>query len=246
MALQNKILNRPVPRTVFLLYNILMDKLKVIAHIHTDFPEKFGVPRQSGIVKSLMGRIVFEPEFRSPDALKGMEEFDYLWLLWEFEGVKQDNFVATVRPPRLGGNKTRGVFATRSPFRPNPIGLSSVKLERIEYTENGPEIVVSGVDMRDNTPIFDIKPYLSYADSHPEASDGFAGTHLEEALTVDFPEVLLAAIPSDKQEALLDVLRQDPRPHYQNDPERVYGVSFAGHNVKFVVKDKVLTVTAVE
>ena len=224
-----------------------MDRLKVIAHIHTDFPEKFGVPRQSGIVKSLIGRIVFEPEFRSSDALKGIEEFDYLWLLWEFEGVASDKFVATVRPPRLGGNETRGVFATRSPFRPNPIGLSSVKLERVEFSDReGPVIYVSGVDMRDNTPIFDIKPYLSYADAHPEASDGFAGDHLEEALTVDFPDELLAMIPADKHEALTEVLSQDPRPHYQNDPERVYGVSFAGRNIKFVVRDNVLTVTAVE
>ena len=223
-----------------------MDKLKVIAHIHTDFPEKFGVPRQSGIVKSLQGRIVFEPEFRSPDALKGIEDFDYLWLLWEFEGVKQDTFSATVRPPRLGGNETMGVFATRSPFRPNPIGLSSVKLERVEYTENGPEIIVSGVDMRDNTPIFDIKPYLSYADAHPEASNGFAGTHLEEGLTVECSDELLRKLPSDKREALIEVLKQDPRPHYQDDPSRVYGVSFAGRNVKFTVTGKTLTVTAVE
>ena len=155
--------------------------------------------------------------------------------------------MATVRPPRLGGNETRGVFATRSPFRPNPIGLSSVKLERVEFSDReGPVIYVSGVDMRDNTPIFDIKPYLSYADAHPEASDGFAGDHLEEALTVDFPDELLAMIPADKHEALTEVLSQDPRPHYQNDPERVYGVSFAGRNIKFVVRDNVLTVTAVE
>ncbi|MBO4617946.1 MAG: tRNA (N6-threonylcarbamoyladenosine(37)-N6)-methyltransferase TrmO [Lachnospiraceae bacterium] len=223
-----------------------MDKLKVIAHIHTDFPEKFGVPRQSGVVKSLTGRIVFEPEFRSSDALKGIEEFDYLWLLWEFEGVASDKFTATVRPPRLGGNETRGVFATRSPFRPNPIGLSNVKLERVEYTADGPEIIVSGIDMRDNTPIFDIKPYLAYADAHPEASDGFAGTHIEEGLEVVFPDDLLSMLPADKRESAVDVLRQDPRPHYHDDPERVYGVSFAGKNIKFQVNRNVLTVTAVE
>ena len=223
-----------------------MDRLKVIAHIHTDFPEKFGVPRQSGVVKSLTGRIVFEPEFRSSDALKGIEEFDYLWLLWEFEGVASDKFTATVRPPRLGGNETRGVFATRSPFRPNPIGLSNVKLERVEYTADGPEIIVSGIDMRDNTPIFDIKPYLAYADAHPEASDGFAGTHIEEGLEVAFPDDLLSILPADKRESAVDVLRQDPRPHYHDDPERVYGVSFAGKNIKFQVNGNVLTVTAVE
>ena len=223
-----------------------MDRLKVIAHIHTDFPEKFGVPRQSGVVKSLTGRIVFEPEFRSSDALKGIEEFDYLWLQWEFEGVASDKFTATVRPPRLGGNETRGVFATRSPFRPNPIGLSNVKLERVEYTADGPEIIVSGIDMRDNTPIFDIKPYLAYADAHPEASDGFAGTHIEEGLEVAFPDDLLSILPADKRESAVDVLRQDPRPHYHDDPERVYGVSFAGKNIKFQVNGNVLTVTAVE
>lgn len=228
------------------MYNTIMDRLKVIAHIHTDFPEKFGVPRQSGVVKSLTGRIVFEPEFRSSDALKGIEEFDYLWLLWEFEGVASDKFTATVRPPRLGGNETRGVFATRSPFRPNPIGLSNVKLERVEYTADGPEIIVSGIDMRDNTPIFDIKPYLAYADAHPEASDGFAGTHIEEALEVVFPNDLLSILPADKRESAVDVLGQDPRPHYHDDPERVYGVSFAGKNIKFQVNGNVLTVTAVE
>ena len=228
------------------MYNTIMDRLKVIAHIHTDFPEKFGVPRQSGVVKSLTGRIVFEPEFRSSDALKGIEEFDYLWLLWEFEGVASDKFTATVRPPRLGGNETRGVFATRSPFRPNPIGLSNVKLERVEYTADGPEIIVSGIDMRDNTPIFDIKPYLAYADAHPEASDGFAGTHIEEGLEVVFPDDLLSMLPADKRESAVDVLKQDPRPHYHDDPERVYGVSFAGKNIKFQVNRNVLTVTAVE
>lgn len=228
------------------MYNTIMDKLKVIAHIHTDFPEKFGVPRQSGVVKSLTGRIVFEPEFRSSDALKDIEGFDYLWLLWEFEGVASDKFTATVRPPRLGGNETRGVFATRSPFRPNPIGLSNVKLERVEYTADGPEIIVSGIDMRDNTPIFDIKPYLAYADAHPEASDGFAGTHIEEGLEVVFPSDLLSMLPADKRESAIDVLKQDPRPHYHDDPERVYGVSFAGKNIKFQVNGNVLTVTAVE
>ena len=222
-----------------------MDSLKVIAHIHTDFPEKFGVPRQSGVIEELKGRIVFTPEFRNKDALKGIEEFDYLWLLWEFEGVKTDTFSPTVRPPRLGGNETRGVFATRSPFRPNPIGLSSVKLESVEYTAEGPVINVSGVDMRDNTPIFDIKPYLAYADSHPGASEGFAGTHRYDELEVEFPESLLNVYPEDKRNTAVAVLRQDPRPHYQDDPERLYGVSFAGFDIKFKVSGNVLIVTDV-
>lgn len=222
-----------------------MSELKIIAHIHTDFDEKFGVPRQSGLCNA-KGRIVFEPEYRSADALKGIEEFDYLWILWGFEGVESDTFRATVRPPRLGGNETRGVFATRSPFRPNPIGLSSVKLEGVEETSDGNVIVVSGIDMRDNTPIYDIKPYLSYVDSHPEASDGFAGEHKDEELTVKYESSLFDKLPGDKRETLLEVLKQDPRPHYQDDPNRLYGLSFAGFNVKFRVSDGVLEVVCVE
>lgn len=222
-----------------------MSELKIIAHIHTDFDEKFGVPRQSGLCNA-KGRIVFEPEYRSADALKGIEEFDYLWILWGFEGVESDTFKATVRPPRLGGNETRGVFATRSPFRPNPIGLSSVKLEGVEETSDGNVIVVSGIDMRDNTPIYDIKPYLSYVDSHPEASDGFAGEHKDEELTVKYESSLFDKLPDDKRETLLEVLKQDPRPHYQDDPNRLYGLSFAGFNVKFRVSDGVLEVVCVE
>lgn len=219
-----------------------MKKLKVIAHIHTDFPEKFGIPRQSGLVKGLKGRIVFEPEYSTPDAVKGIEEFSHLWLLWEFEGVSKDTFTATVRPPRLGGNETRGVFATRSPFRPNPIGLSSVKLEGVEMTEKGPVLIVSGVDLRDNTPIFDIKPYLAYADAHPEASDGFAGEHLDEELKVEFPESLLCKLPESDRETLISVLSQDPRPHYQNDPDRIYGLSYKTFNIHFKVLGNTLTV----
>lgn len=225
---------------------LAMEELKIIAHIHTDFPEKFGVPRQSGLVPSLKGRIVFEPEYRTSDAIKGIEEFDYLWLLWEFEGVDRGTFNATVRPPRLGGNETRGVFATRSPFRPNPIGLSSVKLECIVNGTNGPELIVSGIDMRDNTPIYDIKPYLSYVDSHPEASNGFAGEHKDEHLKVKDPEGLLKKLPADKQEAILEVLKQDPRPHYQDDPSRAYGISFAEVNIKFHVSGTTLTVDEVK
>ena len=219
-----------------------MDGLKVIAHIRTDFKEKFGIPRQSGLIKGLMGRIVFEPEFQSPDALKGIEEFSYLWLLWEFEGVPTDRFNATVRPPRLGGNETKGVFATRSPFRPNPIGLSSVKLERIEETSEGPVLIVSGIDMRDNTPIFDIKPYLPYADSHPDATDGFAGAVKDDELRVVFPKELLARFPESERENIVEILKQDPRPHYQEDPERIYGVTYAGINVRFKVNGSELTV----
>lgn len=221
-------------------------ELKVIAHIHTDFPEKFGIPRQSGLVKELQGYIVFEPEYRTKDALKGIEEFTHLWLLWAFEGVDTDKFNATVRPPRLGGNETRGVFATRSPFRPNPIGLSSVKFEGLEETGEGTVIRVSGIDMRDNTPIYDIKPYLAYVDAHPEATDGFAGEHKEDNLRVVFPEKFLSEFEEEKRETIIRVLSQDPRPHYQNDADRIYGVSFAGKNVKFKVDGDTLTVTGVE
>lgn len=224
-----------------------MDRLKVIAHIKTDFPEKFGIPRQSGLVEGLTGIIIFEPEFRTVDAIDGIEEFTHLWLLWEFEGVASDSFVAKVRPPRLGGNETRGVFATRSPFRPNPVGLSSVKLEAVDYDDPlGPVLIVSGIDMRDNTPIYDIKPYLAYVDSHPEASDGFAGIKKDDNLLVEISESLLKKVPASKQTALIEILLEDPRPHYQNDPERVYGLSFAGLNIKFTVADKVLNVIEIE
>lgn len=220
-----------------------MAEIKVIAHIHTDFPEKFGIPRQSGLVPELIGKITFEPEYRSYDALKGITEFNYLWLLWIFDVPDNDNFQATVRPPRLGGNETRGVFATRSPFRPNPIGLSSVKLESVQETEDGPVLIVSGIDLRDNTKIIDIKPYLAYVDSHEDASNGFAGEHLDEALNIVFPEDLLQTIPESKREALKKVLSEDPRPHYQHDSERIYGFVFAEYNIKFKVKDNTLTVT---
>ena len=223
-----------------------MKELKVIAHIHTDMPEKFGIPRQSGIVKSLTGRIVFEPEFKSYDAVKGLEEFSHLWLLWEFEGVPQDKFNATVRPPRLGGNETMGVFATRSPFRPNPIGLSSVKLEGVEKGNDGPVIIVSGIDLRDNTPIFDIKPYLAYADSHPEAKDGFAGAHVYEQLNVDIPLEFKDLIGSEDFDTVVSLLKEDPRPHYQKDPDRVYGMAFKNLNIKFKVLENILTVVGVE
>lgn len=223
-----------------------MRKLKVIAHIRTDFPEKFGIPRQSGLVEGLKGRIVFEPEYRTKDALKGIEEYNYIWLLWEFEDIPGDKFNATVRPPRLGGNETRGVFATRSPFRPNPIGLSSVKLEGVEESDEGPVIIVSGIDMRDNTPIYDIKPYLEYVDSHTGAGSGFAELHKNESLSVRFSEELLKCIEPEKREACVQILAQDPRPHYQSDPERIYGISFAGKNIKFRVSGNELTVVSIE
>ena len=219
---------------------------KIIAHIRTDFPEKFGVPRQSGLVKELIGRIVFEPEYRNVDALRGIEGYDYLWLIWKFEGVEREKCSPTVRPPRLGGETHMGVFATRSPFRPNPIGLSSVKLEDVELTAEGPVLVVSGIDLRDNTPIYDIKPYLPYVDSHPDARGGFAEQKADYALEVVFPEALLEKIPLQKRQAIKEVLKQDPRPAYHEDAKRQYGVAFAGFNVRFCVSDGVLTVLEVE
>ena len=223
-----------------------MRELKTIARIYTDFPEKFGIPRQSGIVKELTGRREFEPPYRNPDAVRGIEGFDYLWLLWGFEAGEDNGFKATVRPPRLGGNERMGVFATRSPFRPNHIGLSSVRLERVDMTDKGAVLYVSGIDMRDNTPIYDIKPYLSYTDSHEGARSGFVKDEGSMALEVDFPEDMLAMLPPDKREAATAMLREDIRPSYQDDPEREYGVSFAGYDLKFRVDGRVLRVTGVK
>ena len=219
--------------------------MKAIAYIHTDLPEKFGIPRQSGLVKELKGRIVFEPEYRSMDAVKGLEGFNYIWLLWEFQGVDRSHFSATVRPPRLGGNTRVGVFATRSPFRPNPIGLSSVHLDGITETQEGPVLEVSGVDLRDMTPIYDIKPYLPYVDCHPDALDGFAGEAKDYHVEVEITGELLGRIPEEKQDALRKLLSQDPRPSYHTDEQREYGLSFAGQNISFVVNGGVLTVTNV-
>lgn len=216
--------------------------MEIIAHIYTDFVEKFGIPRQSGLVKELKGRIVFEPEYRCPDAVKGLEGFDYIWLLWQFEGTERGHWSATVKPPRLGGNTRMGVFATRSPFRPNPVGLSSVRLEGIEYTEEGPVLYVSGIDLKNRTPIYDIKPYLPYTDSHPDAREGFAHGVKEYELTVEFPEELLSVYPEEKRAAIIEVLKQDPRPAYHDDENRKYGVSFAGYDVHFKVKGETLTV----
>ncbi len=216
--------------------------MKIIAHIETDFPEKFGIPRQSGLVEELEGTVVFRPEYRTLDALKGLEGFNYIWLLWKFEGTDREHWSATVKPPRLGGNRHMGVFATRSPFRPNPIGLSSVRLRAIEMTDRGPVLRVAGADLRDGTPIYDIKPYLRYADSHPDAVDGFAEERKDYGLKVSFPPELLNQFPPGKQKAILEVLAQDPRPSYQEDPLRRYGVSFAGWDVHFTVEGDRLTV----
>ena len=216
--------------------------MEIIARIYTDFAEKFGIPRQSGLVRELTGKIVFEPKYRCADAVKGLEGVDYIWLLWKFQGTERGHWSATVKPPRLGGNTRMGVFATRSPFRPNPIGLSSVKLEHIEYSEDGPVLFVSGIDLKNETPIYDIKPYLPYTDCHPDAREGFAHAVKEYALQVEFPEELLKLFPDEKQEAIIEVLRQDPRPSYHDDETRKYGVAFAGYDVHFRVKGDVLTV----
>ena len=217
--------------------------MKVIAHIRSDFSSKFGVPRQSGLVDSLEAAIIFEPEYRNADAVRGMEGFSHLWLIWAFHQAVRDTWSPTVRPPRLGGNIRMGVFATRSPFRPNPIGLSSVRQDRVEITAaHGPVIYVRGADLVDGTPIFDIKPYIPYADSHPEAVGGFASAPAGETLTVVIPPEQLKKVPESRREALRGVLAQDPRPHYQNDPNRVYGFQFAGMEVRFSVAEQTLTV----
>ena len=221
--------------------------IRPIAHIKSDFTDKFGIPRQSGLVPELTARIVFEPEYRDPNALVGLEGYSHLWLIWQFSTVAAEyaagkSWRPTVRPPRLGGNARRGVFATRSPYRPNALGLSCVELSGIE---NG-DILVKGVDLLDGTPIFDIKPYIPYADCHPDAQAGFTTQLDERMVTVECPPELLDKIPAETQPALLAVLSHDPRPSYQNDPERVYGMAFAGWNVRFRVQKKTLTVCEIE
>nr|WP_325196116.1 tRNA (N6-threonylcarbamoyladenosine(37)-N6)-methyltransferase TrmO [uncultured Oscillibacter sp.] len=217
--------------------------MRVIARIHSDFATKFGVPRQSGLVDTLESTVVFEPEYRNMDALRGLEDFSHLWLVWVFDKAVRRDWSPTVRPPRLGGNRRMGVFATRSPFRPNPIALSSVKLAGIEQTaEQGPVLHIRGADLMDGTPILDIKPYIPYADAHPEALGGFAAVPAGETLEVIIPPELLEKIPPERREALRGVLAQDPRPHYQDDPERIYGFGFAGMEVKFSVEGTCLTV----
>lgn len=211
--------------------------MKVIARIHTDFTTKFGIPRQSGLVDALKAVIVFEPEYRNPDALRGLEGFSHIWLIWQFSEAIRDTWSPTVRPPRLGGNTRMGVFATRSPFRPNPIGLSSVKLDGIEqHSAFGAVLHVSGADLLDGTPIYDIKPYLAYTDSHPDAVGGFAAASCAAKLEVVFPPQWLALIPQEKHTALLGVLARDPRPSYQADSGRVYGIEFAGFDIRFTVR----------
>ncbi len=225
-----------------------MEKLELtpIAYIKNGFCEKFGLPRQSGLVPQLTGEIVFEKPYRNKDAFRGLEGFSHLWLLWGFSASKQESWSPTVRPPRLGGNQRMGVFATRSPFRPNPIGLSCVKIEKLDTeAENGPVLRVSGADLMDGTPIYDIKPYLPYADSYPEALAGFGGEKLSYKLTVDFPEALLSKIDEKERAILLAVLEQDPRPAYQQDAERVYGFTYATYEIKFTVEDTVLHVQEV-
>lgn len=225
-------------------------EINPIAHIRTDFPEKFGVPRQSGLAKALKGKIVFEKEFRNPDALRGLEGFSHIWLIWEFSANRRSTgeWQPTVRPPRLGGNAHMGVFATRSPFRPNPLGLSCVKISSIEAdTPDGPVIYVTGADLMDGTPIYDIKPYIKYADSRPEAVCGYVDNLKERSLRVVLPGELAdrvedtAIIPS-----LIETLRLDPRPSYHDDPQREYGMSFAGYNVRFTVKSDILEVTDIQ
>lgn len=222
-------------------------RMKFIATIHTDFSDKFGIPRQSGLVPELTGIIEFQPEFRNADAVRGLDGFSHLWLLWQFSKAVRETWSPTVRPPRLGGNTRIGVFATRSPFRPNAIGLSCVRLEKVEMsTERGPLLYVSGADLLDGTPIFDIKPYLPYSDSIPDATGGFTDASGDFLLNVEVPPELLAKVPESKRPALLGILSHDPRPSYQEDPERIYGLSFASQNIRFCVCGKTLTVLEIE
>lgn len=220
--------------------------IQVIARMRSDFPTKFGIPRQSGLVQELESTIVFEPEFRNPDALRGIEGYSHLWIIWQFSQAVRQDWSPTVRPPRLGGNTRMGVFATRSPFRPNNLGLSCVKLLGVERTEaEGTVLHVAGADLMDGTPIFDIKPYIPYSDSFPDASGGFTDTAGDFILQVNFPAPLLEMLPENKRQAAIGVLSHDPRPSYQRKPDRVYGLTFAGFDIRFTVKDKVLSVCEV-
>ena len=221
-------------------------KIQVIARMHSDFASKFGIPRQSGLVDSLRSTIVFEPEFRNPDALRDIEDFSHLWIIWQFSEAVRQGWSPTVRPPRLGGNTRMGVFATRSPFRPNNLGLSSVKLLGVEQTEKyGAVLHVGGADLMDGTPIFDIKPYIAYGDAHPDARGGFTDRAGGFLLNVDFPATLLSRLPEEKRDAAIGVLSHDPRPSYQRQPDRIYGLTFAGFDIRFQVQDNVLTVKEV-
>lgn len=220
--------------------------IQVIARMHSDFSSKFGIPRQSGLVEALRSTIVFEPEYRNADALRGIEDFSHLWIIWQFSEAVRQGWSPTVRPPRLGGNTRMGVFATRSPFRPNNLGLSCVRLLDVEHTaEYGTVLHVGGADLMDGTPIFDMKPYIPYADCQTEATGGFTDTADDFLLQVDFPSDLLGRLPEEKREAAIQVLSHDPRPSYQRKPDRIYGLTFAGYDIRFQVKDDVLTVVEV-
>ena len=224
-----------------------VSELKIIARIRSDFPSKFGIPRQSGLVEELKAELVFEPEYRNPEALRGIEGFSHIWLIWLFSEAVRASWSPTVRPPRLGGNTRMGVFATRSPFRPNPIGLSAVRLDGIRRDVTlGQVLLVSGADLMDGTPILDIKPYLPFADSYPQASGGFTGQKIDGPLKVEVSQPLLAQVPKEHRQALLGVLAQDPRPSYHTDPQRVYGMEFAGLEVRFSVQNDVLTVLTIK
>ncbi|MDO5546399.1 MAG: tRNA (N6-threonylcarbamoyladenosine(37)-N6)-methyltransferase TrmO [Eubacteriales bacterium] len=221
-------------------------EIQTIARMRSDFPTKFGIPRQSGLVEELRSTILFEPDYRNPDALRGIEGYSHLWLIWQFSAAVRQDWSPTVRPPRLGGNTRMGVFATRSPFRPNSLGLSCVRLLGVEDTkEFGTVLHVGGADLMDGTPIFDIKPYMPYSDSHPDALGGFTDHAEDFLLDVEFPPYLLAQIPPQKQQALLGILRHDPRPSYQRDPQRIYGLPFAGFDIRFRVTDQTLTIVEV-
>lgn len=220
--------------------------MQIIARMKSDFATKFGIPRQSGLVDALRSTVVFEPEFRNADALRGIEDFSHLWIIWQFSEAIRENWSPTVRPPRLGGNTRLGVFATRSPFRPNAIGLSSVKLLGVEHTEkHGTVLHVAGADLMDGTPIFDIKPYIPYGDCHPDATGGFTDSADNFLLNVDFPVDLLSKLPQDKQDAAIGVLSHDPRPSYQRKADRIYGLCFAGFDIRFIVDGKTLIVKEV-
>ena len=220
--------------------------IQVIARMRSDFPTKFGIPRQSGLVEELESTVVFEPEFRNPDALRGIEGYSHLWIIWQFSQAVRQNWSPTVRPPRLGGNTRMGVFATRSPFRPNNLGLSCVKLLGVSQTETmGTVLHVAGADLMDGTPIFDIKPYIPYADSFPDAAGGFTDSAGEFLLNVEFPASLLKMLPENKRQAAIGVLSHDPRPSYQRKPDRIYGLSFAGFDIRFTVNEKNLSVCEV-
>ncbi len=222
-----------------------MQELKIIARIHSDFPTKFGIPRQSGLAEGLKAEVIMEPTYRDPVAMRGLSEFSHIWLLWDFSEAHRDGWSATVCPPRLGGNRRMGVFATRSPFRPNPIGLSCVKLEEILFDERGTVLRISGADLMNGTPIYDIKPYLPLADCKPDAKAGFAEETASHSLKVIFPSELASLVPPDRLAGLIEALEQDPRPGYQNDPDREYGFYFLNFDIRFRVRDDLLTVTEI-